>query len=69
MNDEMKLKIALLKADGYKVEVIVNHNTDKWDKYIKEHNDLAIMYAWCGGVGSKPKHPADFFTTEFKVTK
>ena len=30
MSDEMKLKIALLEADGYKVEVIVNHNTDNW---------------------------------------
>jgi len=65
----MKLEIAKLRADGYTVEVIVNHNTDKWDKYIKEYHQLSIMYAWCGGANPPPKHPSEFFTTDFKVTK
>ena len=65
----MKLEIAKLRADGYNVEVTVNYNTDKWDNYIKEYKALSIMYAWCGASAGYPKHPSDFFTTEFEVTK
>lgn len=65
----MKLEIAKLRADGYNVEVIVNHNTDKWDKYIKNYVDWQKALAWVGGVAGMTKHPRDFITTEFKVTK
>ena len=69
MDDKMKLEIAKLEADGYEVKVTVNHNTDKWDKYIKEYQAFNIMYAWCGGSGGAPKHPSEFFTTEFEVVR
>ena len=69
MTDEMKLEIAKLEADGYKVEVITNNNTDDWDKYIKEYRAWSAAMAWCGAVGGAPKHPSEFITTEFKITK
>jgi len=65
----MKLEIAKLRADGYNVEVIVNHNTDKWDKYIEEYKAWSIAMAWCGASSARVKHPSEFWSTEFKVTK
>lgn len=69
MTDEMKLEIAKLEADGYKVEIIVNNNTDKWEKYIKEYSAWSVAMAWFGGTAGTPKHPCDFITTKFKLTK
>ena len=65
----MKLKIAKIEADGYTVDVTTNHNTDKWEKYIKEFNAWSVAMAWCGSTAGIPKHPKDFFTTEFNITK
>lgn len=69
MNDEIKLKIAKLEADGYTVEVITNNNTDKWEKYIKKYKAWSVAMAWVGAAIGPPKHPCDFITTEFKCVK
>jgi hypothetical protein len=69
MTDEMKLKIAKLRADGYKVNVIINHNTDKWDKYIKQYKASLVAAAWCGAAIGNPKHPSAFYTTDFEIVK
>tara|TARA_R110000850_G_scaffold154536_1_gene277980 strand:- start:48 stop:266 length:219 start_codon:yes stop_codon:yes gene_type:complete len=69
MTDEMKLKIAKLEADGYKVEVITNYNTDKWGVYIESYRACVKEYYCFGFTPPPPQHPSSFFTTEFKVTK
>jgi hypothetical protein len=69
MTDEMKLRIAKLRADGYDVEVIVNHNQDKWEKYISDYEKDSKNYIWMGACMKPPKHPSSFVTTDFKITK
>lgn len=69
MTDEMKLRIAKLKADGYDVEVVVNRNQDKWEKYISDYKKYSESYIWMGVWVPPPKHPRSFVTTDFKITK
>ena len=69
MTDEMKLKIAKLRADGYKVNVIINHNADRWGKYIKKYAAFSAAMASCGAVIGSPKRPSDFYTTDFEIVK
>jgi len=69
MNNEMKLEIAKLRADGYDVEIITNHNTDKYNDYIKRIGSWADIIAAFGIYPPPPEHPSSFFTTDYKVTK
>jgi hypothetical protein len=69
MTDEMKLKIAKLEADRYKVDVVTNYNTDKWDAYIKLYAEFSKKCSLFGVTPPAPKHPHSFITIEFKVAK
>jgi len=60
MTNEMKLQIALLEADGYKVDVITTYDKEEHEKQIK-----MASRAWC----TFPVFKEEFYTTEFKVTK
>jgi len=69
ITDEMKLKIAKLEADGYKVDIITNFDEEGWSKHLKCHRGLMAMAASLGGSIGRGKSPSEFTTTEFKVTK
>ena len=72
MTDEMKLEIAKLRADGYDVEIVTNHNTDKYIRHTEAYNRALFASAFAAAWGvyiPPPRSPASFFTTEFKVTK
>jgi len=69
MTDEMKLKIAKLKADGYKVEIIERFDEKGWNEYLKHHRGLLLMAASMGGSIGRGKSLSDFTKTEFKITK
>jgi len=69
MTDEMKLKIAKLEADGYKVEIIKSFDEEGWSKHLKCHRGLMVMAAAIGGSIGPGKSPSEFTKTEFKITK